>query len=252
MPRAAPPAVMPGAVMELENVLVPEKVWPVLSSKATLLLKAESATLLALVICASFVSDIAAVPEISTLDIVPSAMLLLVTLPTPMLAAPVLSIVMSPDMEWFTQAVPLYCKNWPEAKDETVSVVPATLAKDKELYVPVTSPENEVVCSSTPVPAWVSVVASKVPPTVTVVPDWVIMELAIVWAPVNMAIVPLVPLEEVVTPPPTPEQLPAVVHILYVPAAAVTSKSYVTLAVGTPEKPTVVVWVPSVTAKLEL
>lgn len=43
-------------------------------------------------------------------------------------------------------------------------------------------------------------------------PLWVMIELAIVWAPVKTGIVPLVPLLLVVTPPARPEQLAAVVQ----------------------------------------
>jgi hypothetical protein len=56
------------------------------------------------------------------------------------------------------------------------------------------------------------------------------MEFPIVCEPVNLARSLVVP-PAVVTPPPTLEQLPAVVQTSYVPAAAVWRR-YVTLAVG--------------------
>src|SRR5882762_6140631 len=66
------------------------------------------------------------------------------------------------------------------------------------------------------------------PLMVTVVPLSEIIESPMVWAPVNLASALVVP-PGVVTPPPTPVQLPTVVQMLYVPAAAVCNW-YVTLA----------------------
>ena len=63
-------------------------------------------------------------------------------------------------------------------------------------------------------------VTAKSPLTVTVVPLSVIIESAIVWLPVNLARELAVP-PGLVTAPPIPVQLPAVVQTSYVPAAAV-------------------------------
>ena len=52
---------------------------------------------------------------------------------------------------------------------------------------------------------------AKVPPTVTVPPLSLSSESAIVWPAVNLAILPAVP-PGLLTPPPAPAQLPAVVH----------------------------------------
>lgn len=60
----------------------------------------------------------------------------------------------------------------------------------------------------------------RAPAIVTVLPLSLILESPIVLLPVNIASLPLVP-PELVTPPPAPTQLPAVVQISYVPAAAV-------------------------------
>lgn len=59
--------------------------------------------------------------------------------------------------------------------------------------------------------ACTAVFAASVPPTVMVVPLSVKIESPIVPLAVNLAIVPVVP-PGVVTPPPTPAQLPTVVH----------------------------------------
>lgn len=59
--------------------------------------------------------------------------------------------------------------------------------------------------------ACTAVFAAKVPPTVIVVPLSVRIELPMVPLAVNLAIVPVVP-PGVVTPPPTPAQLPTVVQ----------------------------------------
>ena len=56
------------------------------------------------------------------------------------------------------------------------------------------------------------VFTANVPPMVTTVPLSVMIESPIVWVPVNRAKAPTVP-PEVVTPPPTPAQLPAVVQM---------------------------------------
>ncbi len=69
----------------------------------------------------------------------------------------------------------------------------------------------------------VMVLTLSVPPMVTVEPLSVMMESPIAWLPVNLAILFVVP-PAVVTPPPTPAQLPAVVQISYVPAAAVSKR----------------------------
>jgi hypothetical protein len=92
-------------------------------------------------------------------------------------------------------------------------------------------------------PVGVSVFTLNVPPIVTVLPLSVIIESPMVVPAVNLASLFVVP-PAVVTPPPTPAQLPTVVHMLYVPAAAV-GKLYVTLAVGD-WKPSVVVLAPFV------
>jgi hypothetical protein len=76
----------------------------------------------------------------------------------------------------------------------------------------------------------VTVFTDRVPPIVTALPLSVIMESTIELLPLNLAIAPDVP-PTVVTPPPVPAQLPTVVQMSYVPAAAV-SRRYVTLAVG--------------------
>jgi hypothetical protein len=82
------------------------------------------------------------------------------------------------------------------------------------------------------------VLTASVPPTVTVVPLWLTTESPIAWLPLNNARFPVVP-PDVVTLPPTPLQLPAVVQMLYVPPAADWNR-YVTFAVGA-AKPTLVV-----------
>lgn len=69
----------------------------------------------------------------------------------------------------------------------------------------------------------VIVFTANVPATLTVVPLSVIIESPIVPLAVNLATRLAVP-PGVVTPPPTPAQLPTVVHISYVPAAAVSRR----------------------------
>jgi hypothetical protein len=81
--------------------------------------------------------------------------------------------------------------------------------------------------------------------SVTLEPVSEIDELPIPWAAVNLASFPEVP-PAVVTPPPTPAQLPAVEQIEYDPAAAVRSKLYVTEPLGLPPKASVVVNPPPV------
>lgn len=89
----------------------------------------------------------------------------------------------------------------------------------------------------------VNVLTDRVPPIVTVVPLSVMIESPMAWPPVNLATLLVVP-PLVVTPPPTPAQLPVVVQTSYVPAAAVRNR-YVTLAVGA-WKASVVVFAPLV------
>lgn len=61
-------------------------------------------------------------------------------------------------------------------------------------------------------PVGVIVFTAKTPPILTVVPLSVIILSPMVWAPVNLGMVFVVP-PLVVTPPPTPAQLPAVVQM---------------------------------------
>lgn len=76
----------------------------------------------------------------------------------------------------------------------------------------------------------VIVLTLRVPPILTVVPSSLMIELPMVPELVNLAMVLVVP-PGVVTSPPTPAQLPAVVQMSYVPAVA-GAKLYVTFAVG--------------------